>query len=67
MMVICMIVRQPPSGSGKLLELWRTYPAEAFKSAIEQTLHFGLYDLTRLEGMILSFVAGEFFNLKGDD
>ena len=52
---------------GKLLELWRTYPAEAFKSAVEQALHYGLYDLTRLEGMILSFVAGEFFNLKGDD
>jgi hypothetical protein len=52
---------------GKLLELWRTYPAEAFKSAVEQALHYGLYDLTRLESMILSFVAGEFFNLKQDD
>jgi len=26
-----------------------------------------LYDLARVENLILSFVAGDFFNLKGDD
>lgn len=51
----------------KLLELQRTYPADAFEKAVESALHYGLYDLARLENMILSFVAGDFFNLKVDD
>jgi hypothetical protein len=51
----------------KLLELQRTYPADAFEKAVETALHYGLYDLARLENMILSFVAGDFFNLKVDD
>ena len=51
----------------KLLELQRTYPADAFEKAVESALHYGLYDLARLENMILSFVAGDFFNLKGND
>jgi hypothetical protein len=52
---------------GKMLELERTYPAEAFKNAVQKALQYGLYDLSRLERMILSFVAGDFFNLKQDD
>ncbi|MBW2593543.1 MAG: IS21 family transposase [Deltaproteobacteria bacterium] len=51
----------------KLLELQRTYPADAFEKAVDSALHYGLYDLARLENMILSFVAGDFFNLKADD
>ena len=51
----------------KLLQLHRTYPADAFEKAVVSALHYGLYDLTRLENMILSFVAGDFFNLKGND
>lgn len=48
----------------KLLELQRTYPADAFEKAIETALHYGLYDLARVENLILSFVAGDFFNLN---
>ena len=51
----------------KLLALQRTYPADAFEKAIEKALHYGLYDLLRLENLIFSFVARDFFNLKGDD
>jgi len=51
----------------KLLELQRTYPADAFEKAVEAGLHYGLYDLLRLENLILSSVAGDFFNLKEDD
>ena len=51
----------------QLLELQRTYPRDAFEKAIEQALHYGLYDLSRLENLILSFVCGDFFNLKMDD
>jgi hypothetical protein len=51
----------------QLLELQRTYPRDAFKKAVEQALHYGLYDLSRLENLILTFVSGDFFNLKMDD
>ena len=51
----------------QLLELQRTYPRDAFEKAIEQALHYGLYDLSRLENLILTFVCGDFFNLKMDD
>jgi len=47
----------------KLLFLKRTYPKEAFMAAIDKALHYKLYDLERLEKMILSFVAGDFFDL----
>lgn len=51
----------------QLLELQRTYPPDAFKKAIEQALHYGLYDLSRLENLILTFVSGDYFNLEMDD
>jgi hypothetical protein len=53
----------------RLIELKRTYPAEPFLAAVRQALDFGLYDLGRLEALILKMVAGEFFNLdlRDDD
>jgi hypothetical protein len=54
----------------RLLELKRTYPSGPFLAAIDQALRFGLFDLQRLERLILKQVAGDFFNLssdKGDD
>jgi hypothetical protein len=51
----------------QLLELQRTYPRDAFKKALEQALHYGLYDLARLENLILTFVSGDFFNLEMED
>lgn len=52
----------------RLLDLKRTYPPEAFQKAVQEALHYGLYDLSRLEQMILSHVAGDFFHLdeEGD-
>jgi hypothetical protein len=47
----------------RLLEMKRTYPAGPFIAAIEQALHFGLFDLARLETLILRQVAGDFFDL----
>ena len=46
----------------RLLDLKRTYPHEAFEKAIVEALRYGLFDLVRLEQMILSYVAGDFFN-----
>jgi len=47
----------------RLLYLQRTYPSESFMKAIKQAFKYGLYDLARLEKMILSHIAGDFFDL----
>lgn len=47
----------------RLLELKRTYPRSAFLAAIDTALQYGLYDLARLEQLILRHVAGDFFSL----
>ena len=49
----------------RLLELKRTYPSGPFLAAIDQALRFGMFDLQRLETLILKHVAGDFFNLDG--
>jgi len=53
----------------RLIEMKRTYPAGPFIAAIEQALHYGLFDLGRLEDLILKQVAGDFFalNTRKDD
>jgi len=58
--------RAPGRGLGKLrrlLELKRTYPGEPFLAAVAQALQYGLFDLSRLERLILERVAGDFFDL----
>jgi hypothetical protein len=40
------------------------YPAEAFLSALRSAEHYGLYDLNRLESLIIKSVAGDYFNLE---
>jgi transposase len=50
----------------RLLELKRTYPSGPFLAAVEEALRFGLFDLQRLETLILKQVAGDFFNLGGE-
>jgi transposase len=53
----------------RLIEMKRTYPTGPFIAAIEQALRYGLFDLGRLEDLILKQVAGDFFALSvgGDD
>jgi transposase len=51
----------------RLLDLKRTYPEEAFNAACEQALHYGLFDLTRLERLILERVAGDFFRINEEE
>jgi len=48
----------------RLLNLQRTYPHEPFMSGISKALTYGLYDLTRLEKIILENIAGDFFDLS---
>jgi hypothetical protein len=47
----------------RLIEMKRTYPPGPFLAAVEQALQFGLFDLGRLETLILQQVAGDFFAL----
>jgi transposase len=51
----------------RLLDLKRTYPPEAFEKALGEALRYGLYDLSRLEQMILSYVQGDFFTIDVDE
>jgi len=64
-------LRQRAHGRGvralrRLLHLQRTYPREPFLRAVAKALHYGLYDLTRLEALVLKHIAGEFFALDDD-
>lgn len=51
----------------RLLEIKRTYPDAPFLAALEQALQFGLFDLGRLEALILKQVAGDFFELNAEE
>ena len=52
----------------RLIGMKRTYPSGPFIAAIERALQYGLFDLGRLEALILKHVAGDFFALDaGDD
>lgn len=48
----------------RLLHLQRTYPHEPFMTAIGKAQAYGLYDLARVEKIILDHIAGDFFDLS---
>lgn len=48
----------------RLLNLQRNYPQKPFLDAVGQALKYGLYDLARLEKIILDKIAGDFFDLS---
>ena len=50
----------------QLLRLLREYPREPFLAAVREAAQYGLYDLDRLERMILRCVARDYF-LIGED
>lgn len=51
----------------RLLRLKQDYPACAFDSALRRALTYGMYDLGRLEQLILDHVCGDFFQLTDED
>jgi transposase len=57
--VITLALRQ-------LLRLVREYPREPLLGAVREAAHYGLYDLDRLERMILRRVVREYFLLDGE-
>jgi hypothetical protein len=57
--VVALALRQ-------LLRLLRDYPREPFLAAVREAARYGLYDLDRLERMILRRVARDYFLLDTD-
>ena len=54
----------------QLLQMLREYPREALLSAISEAARYGLYDLDRVERMVLRRIAADYFLLdpaKGGD
>ena len=50
----------------QLLRLVREYPREPLRAAVQDAAHYGLYDLDRVERMILRRVARDYFLLEDD-
>ena len=57
--VVALALRQ-------LLRLLREYPRDAFLAAVREAARYGLYDLDRLERMILRRIAREYFLLEDE-
>lgn len=51
----------------RLLRMQRDYPREAFLGAVDEAGRYGLYDLDRVERMILRRVRSEYFRLEDAD
>ena len=49
----------------QLLRIVRDYPRQPVLSAVSEAARYGLYDLDRLERMILRRIARDYFLLKG--
>lgn len=50
-----------PVALRRLAQMRRDYPRDAFLSAVTSAAHFGMYELDRLERMVLRNIASEHF------
>jgi len=41
--------------------VWRDYPRRPLLAAVQEAAHYGLYDVDRLERMVLRTIAGDYF------
>ncbi len=55
-----------PMALRRLAQMWHDYPSAPFLSAVTEAAHFGLYDLERLDTMVLRRIAGDFFPVSLD-
>jgi len=55
-----------PAAVRRFAQMRRDYPAAQIVAAVHTAAHYGLYDLDRLERMILKNVATDFFVLPAD-
>lgn len=51
----------------RLLRMAREYPAAPLRAAIEEAERYGLFDLDRLERMVLERIAKDFFRFGGSE
>lgn len=51
----------------RLHRLYLDYPSQALTAAVRRALDHGLFDLERIESLVLREIAGEFFRLPDDD
>jgi hypothetical protein len=49
----------------RLVRMAQEYPREPFLRALAVATQYGLYDLERLERLILRYIADDFFQLSG--
>ena len=61
------VVLPIPLPSSIVVRLLREYPREPFLAAVREAAQYGLYDLDRLERMILRRVARDYFLLLDPD
>lgn len=51
----------------RLTSMVREYPRAPLVAAIDEALRYGLFDLERVERMVLRRIGEDFFYLNGDD
>jgi hypothetical protein len=51
----------------QLLRMAREYPREPFLAALAEAAHFGLYELDRVERMVIRRIGSDYFRLNGFD
>ena len=51
----------------RLHRMWLDYPAEPLRRALAVALEHGLFDLERVERLVLRHIAGDFFQLRPPD
>lgn len=47
----------------RLERIWLDYPHDAVLAAVDDALHYGMFDMSRLERMVLRRIAGDVFGL----
>ena len=50
----------------QLLRMVREYPREPLRGAVQRAHHYGLYDLDRVESLLLRLIVEEYFQLNPD-
>jgi transposase len=55
-----------PVALRRLAQMWRDYPRKPLLEAVASASHYGLYDLDRLERMVLRNIAQDYFVLPVD-
>ena len=51
----------------RLLGMVRDYPRQALLKAVDEALVYGMFDLARLDGMVLRNVRQDYFVVAGED